>query len=387
MSTTASAEETGACGGRAMRPREYDAAPRRPQSPRPAKLKRDDARGQERIAARAGLVRIAIGVLTAGSALTLPLLEPFRGLAVAYLALAVLFQWVIQKRVLRTTIRTIAMGVVDLAVLSFFVQRLGTAGSPLPVIYVATPVLYATTTQRRRVSVVIAFYGVLLYATLHLLEVFGVLDYAPAVPGMPVPDLLTRAAYIVLVTICCTGTALLTSQLIRALSEANERLRDLSQHDELTGLYNRRYVMQRLDDELARLRRKPVHLTVALVDLDGFKRVNDEIGHDAGDEVLRAAAGALQLATRKADVVARYGGDEFVILFPDTETEGARTVSTRILDQTRDAVRAVCPSIPVTASIGTTVVQPGDEPAEIIRRVDEQLYAAKRAGGDRVFSG
>lgn len=350
-------------------------------------VKREEARGQERIAARAGLVRIAIGVLTAGSTAFLPLLEPFRALAVAYLAVAVLFQWVIQKRVFRTTVRTIAMGVVDLAVLSFFVQRLGTAGSPLPVIYVATPVLYATTTQRRRVSIVIAVYGVVLYALLHLLELLGVLPYAPAVPGLPVPDFLTRGAYVLLVTICCTGTALLTTQLIRALSVANERLRDLSQHDELTGLYNRRYVMQRLDDELSRLRRKPVSLTVALVDLDGFKRVNDEIGHDAGDAVLRAAAGALQLATRKADVVARYGGDEFVILFPDTDAEGARRVSARILDQTREAVRAVCPSIPVTASIGTTAVLPSDEPAEIIRRVDEQLYAAKRAGGDRVYTG
>ena len=358
-----------------------------PKSPRPLQFRREDARGQERIAARAGLVRIAIGVLTAGSTLWLPALEPFRALAASYLAIAVTFQWVIQRRVLRTTVRTIAMGVVDLAVLSFFVQRLGTASSPLPIVYVATPVLYATTTQRRRVSIVIAFYGVLLYALLHLLELLEVLPYAPAVPGLPIPDLLTRAAYVALVGICCAGSAVLTSSLIQALSVANDRLRDLSQHDELTGLYNRRYVMQRLGDELSRLRRKPVSLTVAMVDLDGFKRVNDEIGHDAGDEVLRAAARALQAATRKADVVARYGGDEFVIIFPDTETEGARSVAARILDQTREALRAVCPSIPVTASIGTTAVQASDEQADIVRRVDEQLYAAKRAGGDRVYSG
>jgi diguanylate cyclase (GGDEF)-like protein len=234
---------------------------------------------------------------------------------------------------------------------------------------------------------VIAFYGVVLYALLHALELLEVLPYAPAVPGLPRPDLLTRVAYVVLVGICCGGTALLTSSLTRALMVANDRLRDLSQHDELTGLYNRRYVMQRLEDELSRMRRKAVPLTVAMVDLDGFKRVNDEIGHDAGDEVLRAAARALQSATRKVDIVARYGGDEFVILFPDTETEGARSVAARILDQTREAVRSVCPSIPVTASIGTTVVRLGDEPADVIRRVDEQLYAAKRAGGDRVYTG
>jgi diguanylate cyclase (GGDEF)-like protein len=179
----------------------------------------------------------------------------------------------------------------------------------------------------------------------------------------------------------------LTSQLIAALATANERLRDLSQHDELTGLFNRRYVLQRLEDEIARLKRNPAPLMVAMVDLDGFKRVNDNEGHDAGDAVLRAVAGALLTATRKADVVARYGGDEFVVLLPNTEPDGALTVGARMLDQARDAARAVCPAIPVSASIGTTAVRASDDPVEVIRRVDEQLYAAKRAGGDRVLTG
>jgi len=356
-------------------------------SQRPPSHRRADQPGQQRIAARAGHVRIALGLLGLVSSLTLTSMVPYRAVASWYLLLAVSFQWVIERRVFRSTIRTVGMGLIDVAVLSYFVQQLGTTSSPLPVIYVATPILYATTTSRRRVSIAIAMLGVGAYCLLHLLELTGVLPYAPAVPGAPVPDLGLRIATIFLIGICCTATSLLTSQLIRALGDANARLRDLSQHDELTGLYNRRYVMQRLEDELARLKRKPVPVMVALVDLDGFKRVNDEIGHEAGDAVLKAVAGALLIATRKADVVARYGGDEFVILFPDTEPEGARTVSTRILDQAREAARGVCPQIPVTASIGTTLALPADEPAEIIRRVDEQLYAAKRAGGDRVYTG
>jgi diguanylate cyclase (GGDEF)-like protein len=348
---------------------------------------REEIRDQERLAVHAGEVRIALGVLGLAATFVLEGLEVYRALAIGYLGLALAFQWIIRRRLLRTTLRTVAMGFIDMGVLSVFVQRLGSATSTLPIVYVAAPVLYATTTQRQRVSVLVAAFGVLGYVTLHALELASVLPYAPGSPGAVPPDVTTRAANVLLITICTGGTSLLTSQLIKALAAANARLRDLSQHDELSGLYNRRYVMQPQEDELARLRRKPSALTVAMVDLDGFKRVNDEIGHEAGDAVLKAVAAALLSATRKIDVVARYGGDEFVILFPNTEPEGARAVSTRILDQTREAARAACPSIPVTASIGSTVVLAGDEPAEVIRRVDEQLYAAKRAGGDRVYTG
>ena len=124
-----------------------------------------------------------------------------------------------------------------------------------------------------------------------------------------------------------------------------------------------------------------------MVDLDGFKHVNDELGHDKGDAVLKAVAAALLEATRRVDVVARYGGDEFVILLIGTDPEGTRVASVRILDQARNAARAACPQIPVSASIGTTAVHAGDDALAVIRRVDERLYAAKRAGGDRVESG
>jgi diguanylate cyclase (GGDEF)-like protein len=126
---------------------------------------------------------------------------------------------------------------------------------------------------------------------------------------------------------------------------------------------------------------------LAMIDLDGFKRVNDEEGHDVGDTVLREVAAALAQATRRADVVARWGGDEFVILLPNTEPRGAAVLGNRILDQTRAAAQSVCPGIPVSASIGTTVVTADDEPTALMRRVDEQLYDAKRAGGDRIVSG
>jgi diguanylate cyclase (GGDEF)-like protein len=233
---------------------------------------------------------------------------------------------------------------------------------------------------------IIAIVGVLSYALVVLFEQLGLFAYAGSA-SVARPDAATAVVYVLLVALCTSVTAAMTSQLISALGKANARLRDLSQHDELTGLYNRRYVMQRLQDELARNKRKPGLWTVAMVDLDGFKRVNDQEGHDAGDAVLKAVAAALLSATRRMDVVARYGGDEFVILLPDTEIEGARSVGARILDQARSAARHVCPAIPVSVSIGTTGLRPTDDPTEVIRRVDEQLYAAKRSGGDRIHTG
>jgi diguanylate cyclase (GGDEF)-like protein len=358
----------------------------RTPSQAPLRVERTE-RGRERMAVRAGRVRIAIGSVGVVAAFSMADIAPYRIAFVAYLVLALVFQRIIAKELFPGIPRALAMGTVDMLFLSFVVQLLGSVSTPLPIVYVAAPVLYATTTSRRRLSIGVASVGMVAFALIVILELIEVLPYAPASPGLPAPDPVYAIMALLLVGLCAFATSALTSQLIRRLEDANARLQDLSQHDELTGLYNRRYVMARLGDELARLSRRPSSLTVAMVDLDGFKRVNDEVGHDAGDDVLRAVAVALLAATRKADVVARIGGDEFVVLLPNTDHDGARAVSMRVLDHARDAARRVCPSIPVSASIGTTLAHAGDDPAELLRRVDEQLYTAKRAGGDRVQSG
>src|SRR5256885_11884015 len=137
----------------------------------------------------------------------------------------------------------------------------------------------------------------------------GVLGLAPGQPGVGRPDWILASARFALMALCTWVSAALTSEFISALGAANAKLRDLSQHDELTGLFNRRYIIQRMDAEIARFKRKPGAVALAMIDLDGFKRVNDELGHHAGDVVLKAVAHALLSATRKVDVVARYGGD------------------------------------------------------------------------------
>jgi len=354
---------------------------------RTSRSRRVEARGRERMAVRAGRVRIAISCVGALSGFVVQSAQPFRAVYVGYLLIALAFQWAIARKLYLGFPRALVMGVVDMLFLCFTVHLLGSVSTVLPLIYVATPVLYATTTTRRRLSMILAGVGVAGYALLVALELVGALPYAPAAPGVAQPEAAFAVMSVVMVSLCAFATAALTSHLIAQLETVNARLSELSQQDELTGLYNRRYVMARLSDELARLVRQHSTLTVAMVDLDGFKRVNDEVGHDAGDEVLKAVAKALLVATRKADVVARYGGDEFVVLLPNTDADGVRAVGARMLDHARDAARATCPAIPVSASIGTTLARAGDDPAELLRRVDEQLYIAKRAGGDRLFAG
>ena len=170
----------------------------------------------------------------------------------------------------------------------------------------------------------------------------------------------------------------------KELESTNLRLKEYSFKDEVTGLYNRRFFSMRLDEELARYRRFNHPASVVLLDLDGFKAVNDDLGHAVGDETLRDIAQILMKHSRGINVVSRYGGDEFAILLVETSKAGARLYAERI--------RQVIGSFPfshgksITASLGVASV-PDDEAAtaeDLFRAADEALYAAKRAGKNQV---
>ena len=150
----------------------------------------------------------------------------------------------------------------------------------------------------------------------------------------------------------------------------------LAATDSLTGCLNRRAFLDRLGRVAAGTGEAWV---VCLVDLDGFKGVNDLNGHAAGDAVLRAVAAALSGVVRETDTVARLGGDEFAVL-AEVEPGGSETLAARL----RDAVARVGASVGVTGSIGATEVPPGDEGDEVLSRADQAMYRAKGAGGNRV---
>ena len=168
------------------------------------------------------------------------------------------------------------------------------------------------------------------------------------------------------------------------LQFANERLKEYSFKDEVTGLYNRRFFTIRLEEEVSRYRRFNHPVSVVLLDLDGFKAINDELGHAAGDETLRDMAEILMRYSRGINVICRYGGDEFAVLLVETSKDGTRLYA--------DRIRHVLSTHPfahgrrLTASIGIASlpedVTPGAD--DLIRAADEALYAAKRAGKNRV---
>jgi two-component system cell cycle response regulator len=165
------------------------------------------------------------------------------------------------------------------------------------------------------------------------------------------------------------------------LVEQTRRLENQLFEDPLTRLYNRRFLLSQLGALVSGARRHQRPMAVAMVDLDAFKAVNDRHGHETGDEVLVAAADALQRALRAEDVLGRLGGEEFMALLPDTDAEAAARTGERL----RAAVAEAGGPVRVTASVGWAVLEDGEAPDALVRRADTALYDAKAAGRNRVL--
>jgi len=168
------------------------------------------------------------------------------------------------------------------------------------------------------------------------------------------------------------------------------RMRDLATRDSLTGLYNHGHFFEMLEAEIARAERYGQELAVIMLDLDGargLKRINDTYGHQAGDELLRQVGRLLVANLRRADIVARYGGDEFVILAPQTSSEQAHALANRLCARLREHA-FIFNGTPehVTVSVGLTIFRPGEKQtaSSVVGRADRNLYTAKNRGGDQV---
>jgi two-component system cell cycle response regulator len=169
------------------------------------------------------------------------------------------------------------------------------------------------------------------------------------------------------------------------LLETNRRLSEQAMTDDLTGLANRRHGERQLEREIALAVRKGHDLGLARVDIDHFKTINDEHGHQAGDRVLSEVARRLGDAVRGGDLLARWGGDEFVAILPATERAGVLRAAERLRAAVAESPIAVDEiATPVTVSVGWAHWI-GDTPGDLLARADRALYAAKDAGRDRVF--
>jgi len=176
------------------------------------------------------------------------------------------------------------------------------------------------------------------------------------------------------------AVALQNVQLLR-------HLRAAADVDQVTGVNNHRYLQERLTQEVARSARSRSPLSVLMIDLDGFKAINDVHGHADGDRVLRNVAAGLRLAVRANDIVARYGGDEFVVLMPDTDLAAAQLVAERVVAGVRGQRHQLADGTEgsVACSAGLALYpDDGRTATRLLRTADAAMYRVKRAGGDSV---
>ena len=172
----------------------------------------------------------------------------------------------------------------------------------------------------------------------------------------------------------------------RKLAASLEQIRELVHYDELTKVYNRRTLIERLEQERSRAERTGVPFCVALFDLDHFKAVNDNHGHAAGDEVLKGFAAVVRATMRGTDVFGRYGGEEFLLILNATVPAAAQLALERIrAGLAAHDWAAIAPGLVLTASAGVAGFRAGESVAQLLNRADGGLYEAKRAGRNCVI--
>ena len=179
-----------------------------------------------------------------------------------------------------------------------------------------------------------------------------------------------------------------TDQQIARLHAELDRLNVLARHDPLTGALNRRGLDESLNREVSKVRRMGTVLSVAMLDIDDFKRLNVSLGHAAGDAALRHLAVVARQVLRPQDTVARYGGEEFAVILPDTPISGAEQLAEQIRKSVADSkIRMTTRDeivSNITASFGVACFRPGESMEDFIARADKALYASKQNGRNRV---
>ena len=193
-------------------------------------------------------------------------------------------------------------------------------------------------------------------------------------------NLLIAGAILALVLLAWTWSRYRAKQREAALHEF------LSRTDPLTGLANRRALLATLEREILRTRREGRPLSLVIADIDHFKKFNDTWGHDTGDDVLVRAAGALKRVLREIDVLARWGGEEFLAMLPGASAEEAAVVAERM----REALKSVTLErggdvLRITATFGVSPLSPAETVGDCLKRADDALYQGKEAGRDRVI--
>jgi len=181
-----------------------------------------------------------------------------------------------------------------------------------------------------------------------------------------------------------TGIFLIV-QDVTELASYEQKLIEMNIKDGLTGVYNRRYLQKRLDEEVQRNKRYEANLSLIMFDIDFFKKVNDTYGHQCGDAVLQSVASKTVSIIRETDCLARYGGEEFCCLLPQTDLAGASTLAERFRHTIEEQITSCQEKdIKVTISLGVSELATGDSVEILLKKADQALYQAKNSGRNRV---
>ncbi len=178
-------------------------------------------------------------------------------------------------------------------------------------------------------------------------------------------------------------------ETVKRLQNKMEEVADMATIDELTGLYNRRALFSRLMEEHSRAERYGQGFSILLIDIDDFKKVNDEHGHQVGDGILRGLGAFLRQNLRDSDFPARFGGEEFICLLPSTDIDHAVQAGNKIrqlLSQSTLNSKRMDVSLQISVSIGVAAFASGDDIDNLIKRADDALYLAKRQGKNRIVT-
>ena len=182
-------------------------------------------------------------------------------------------------------------------------------------------------------------------------------------------------------------TVVVTARIVDAEVEALTALEDMARHDELTGLVNRHAVFSHLRRALAMDASAPGRLAMLFCDLDGFKAVNDQYGHTAGDALLRSVARRLESVVRTGDLVARIGGDELLVVLDGVKgLDDAQRIAEKVRESFREPTAIPGGVVSVSASVGVTLAEPGEDVDHVVARADAAMYEAKRQGKDAVIA-
>ncbi len=217
----------------------------------------------------------------------------------------------------------------------------------------------------------------------HVRDVRSALDEVQRTQQATSREVQTRGGRLLVVTIApaAEGGVLMLTEDATERKATEARIEQMARFDELTGLANRFEFNTHLGEAFGKLERVGEAFALLYVDLDGFKQVNDNLGHDIGDRVLAETATRLRGAIRGGDLLARFGGDEFVLILPSADHGVVTTIAQRMIEAMDKAFQVDTKTIYVTASIGIAMApDDGDTPADLLRHADTALYKAKAAG-------